>query len=554
MKFTSIPQLARNANRLREVVTILSKYGLADWISRLDLDFAKALFKGPEGDQLADLTREKRIRLALGELGPTFIKLGQILSTRADIIGQALAEELTQLQADAPADAPEQVRKTIESELGCPLEKVFAEFSETPLASASIGQVHLAKLHDGAVVVVKVQHAGIEDKVRNDLEILVGMAELAEVHVAELKNYRPRQTAADLQRSLRRELDFGREERNLLQFRAQFAKEACVHFPVPVRACSTSRVLVMEYLDGIKVADSQRLAASGYDLSALARRGAELFLKMIFENGFYHADPHPGNILILEGGVIGLIDSGMVGRIDESTREQIEDMLAALASRDAMRLAQIITRIGSVPPDLDLPGLEYDVSEFIAHYADQPLSEFDLGGALAEMTEIIRRYSIVLPAGVALLIKVLIMLEGTARLLNPQFNLTELIEPYQRKLIIRRLSPMRQWRKLRRVFAEWQHLGEVLPKGVSEILTQVQAGRFEIHLQHRSLEPSVNRLVLGMLASALFLGSSWLWSNNVPPTVWGVSIFGIAGCTTSFMLGLRLMRAIAKSGHLDQRE
>jgi len=554
MKFSSIPQLARNANRLREVVTILSKYGLADWISRLDLDFAKALFKGPEGDPLADLTREQRIRLALGELGPTFIKLGQILSTRADIIGQALAEELTHLQADAPADAPEQVRKTIESELGCPLEKVFAEFSDAPLASASIGQVHLAKLHDGSVVVVKVQHAGIEDKVRNDLEILVGMAELAEVHVAELKNYRPRQTAADLQRSLRRELDFGREERNLLQFRAQFAKETCVHFPVPVRACSTSRVLVMEYLDGVKVADSERLGASGYDLSALARRGAELFLKMIFENGFYHADPHPGNILILEGGVIGLIDSGMVGRIDESTREQIEDMLAALAGRDAMRLAQIITRIGSVPSDLDLPGLEYDVSEFIAHYADQPLNEFDLGGALAEMTEIIRRYSIVLPAGVALLIKVLIMLEGTARLLNPQFNLTELIEPYQRKLIMRRLSPMRQWRKLRRVFAEWQHLGEVLPKGVSDILTQVQAGRFEIHLQHRSLEPSVNRLVLGMLASALFLGSSWLWSNNVEPTVWGVSVFGVAGCAMSFILGLRLMRAIAKSGHLDQRE
>lgn len=554
MKFTAIPQLARNANRLREVATYLSKYGLADWISRLDLDFAKGLFKGPEGNQLADLTREERIRLALGELGPTFIKLGQILSTRSDIIGQVLADELSLLQADAPADPPAIVRQIIETELGRPLEEVFREFSDLPLASASIGQVHLARLHDGTAVVVKVQHAGIEDKVRNDLEILVGLAELAELHLSELKNYRPRQTAADLQRGLRRELDFGREERNLQKFRTLFAKDPSVHFPKPFGQWSTSRVLVMEYLDGVKVANADLLAASGQDLPVLARRGAELFLKMIFEHGFYHADPHPGNVLILEGGVVGLIDCGMVGRIDESTREQIEDMLASLASRDAERLAQVITRIGTVPPDLDLPGLEYDVSEFVSHYADQPLNQFDLGGALVEMTEIIRRYNILLPAGVALLIKVLIMLEGTARLLHPNFNLTELIEPYQRKLMMRRLSPVRQWKKLRRMFAEWQHLGEILPRGVSDILTQVQSGRFEIHLQHRSLEPSVNRLVLGMLASALFLGSAWLWANNVPPAVGGVSIFGVAGCVTSVILGLRLMRAIAKSGHLDERK
>ncbi len=554
MKFTAIPQLARNANRLREVITILSKYGLADWISRLDLDFAKGLFKSPEGSQLADLTREQRIRMALGELGPTFIKLGQILSTRADIIGQDLADELSQLQADAPADLPPVVRQTIERELARPLEEVFLEFHDLPLASASIGQVHRARLLDGTAVVVKVQHSGIEDKVRNDLEILVELADLAEVHLTELKNYRPRQTAADLQRSLRRELDFGREERNLLKFRALFAKDSTVHFPMPFPEWSTSRVLVMEYLEGIPVANAEALRASGNDLPALARHGAEVFLKMIFEHGFYHADPHPGNVLVLSGGVLGLIDSGMVGRIDESTREQIEDMLASLASRDANRLARVITRIGVVPGDLDLVALEYDVNEFVSHYADQPLNQFDLGGALSEMTEIIRRYNIVLPAGVALLIKVLIMLEGTSRLLEPNFNLTELIEPYQRKLILRRMSPRRQWKKLQRTFSEWQHLAEVLPRGVAEILTQVQSGKFEVHLQHKSLEPSVNRLVFGMLTSALFLGSAWLWANHVPPVIGEVPIFGVMGCTMAVFLGLRLMRAIAKSGHLDQRD
>ncbi len=552
MKLTAIPQLARNMNRVREIVLILSKYGLADWISRLDLDFAKGLFKSPEGKALGALSHQTRIRLALTELGTTFVKLGQMLSTRADLIGPELAEELALLQDSAPADPPEVVRTTSEAELGQPLCELFAEFDDKPLASASIGQVHRARLRNGQPVVVKVQHPGIEARVRTDLDILVNLAGLAEQHIPELRRYRPRATAAEFQRTLLRELDFGREERNLEQFVAHFAEDPTVRFPQPVSEVSTSRVLTMEFLEGIKIAEPDRLRAAGYDLEEIARRGAALFLEMIFRDGFYHADPHPGNILVLPGGVIGLLDAGMVGHIDETLREDIEEMFVAIGNRDVAHLATVLTRVGSVPADLDRTAFRSDLSDYLSHYSGQSLQNFDLGGALTELIEIVRRYQVTLPSNLTLLLKVLVMLEGTARLLSPQFNLMGLIGPYQQKLVWRRLSPRRRALKLWRMYNEWEYLGETLPRSLVDICQRIQAGRFDVHLQHQRLEPSINRLVFGLLTSALFLGSALLLGTKVPPLLDDISIPGAIGVIGSLALGLRLLWAIRKSGHLDR--
>lgn len=552
MKLTSIPQLARNANRLREMVTILSKYGLADWISRLDWDFAKGLFKNAEGKGLGELTHETRIRLALTELGTTFVKLGQMLSTRADLIGPVLAKELTLLQDQTPADAPSVVRSTVEAELGQPIEELFTEFDDRPLASASIAQVHRARLKTGPAVVLKVQHPGIEDRIRSDLDILVGLAGVAENYLPELKPYRPKTTAAQFQRLLLRELDFGREERNLQQFAANFAADPTVHFPAVFSEFSTSRVLTMEWIQGIKVAEVERLRVEGYDLDAIARRGAELFLEMIFRDGFYHADPHPGNILVLPGDVIGMLDCGMVGRIDDRTREEIEELLLAIATGDSANLASILMRLGSVPPEVDQVAFTADVGEFLSYYAGTTLQDLDLGKALTEMVEIIRRHQIVLPGSIALLIKVLVMLEGTARLLSPSFSLLEVLQPYQHKLLFRRLSPTRYVQKIRRLYREWEYLGETLPRRLIELLSVVQSGKLDVHLEHKHLESTVNRLVFGMLSSALFLGSALLWSREVPPLVGGVSVFGALGCGLSLVLALRLLWAIRRSGRLDR--
>jgi ubiquinone biosynthesis protein len=553
MNLTSLPQLARNANRLREIVTILSKYGLADWVSRLHLGFARGLFKGPEGQRLSELTTERRIRLSLSELGTTFIKFGQMLSTRPDLVGPRLAEELTQLQDNVPADPPQVVRATIEKELGAPIAELFAEFEDRPIASASIGQVHRAALKDGRRVVLKVQHPGTESRVRNDLDILLGLAELAEQQLPEFRPYQPRATAAEFQRVLLRELDYRREGRYLQQFAVNFADDPTVHFPAPHPELSTSRVLTMEQLEGTKVAETSRLESLGVNREDVARRGAEIYLEMIFRDGFYHADPHPGNILILPEGVIGMLDCGMVGRLDDKMREDVEDMLAAIANRDPIHLTFIITRVGSIPLELDQAGLSGDIADLIAYYGGMSLDQLEVGKALTEVTEIIRRYHILLPTSLALLLKVLIMLEGTSRLLNPRFNLTELLEPYFKKLFWRRLSPARHLRKARQIAREWEAFGEMLPRGVSDVLQKVQTGRVNVNLEHKGLEPSVNRLVLGMLTSALFVGSAVMWSREVPPLIAGVSVFGSLGCVISVALGLRLLWAIRKSGHLDRK-
>ena len=552
MKISSIPHLYRNANRWREILSILSKYGLADWISRYDVALAKGFLKNRDGQALAHLSRETRIRLAIEELGPTFIKLGQILSTRPDQVGMALAQELQKLQTSVACDPPETVRETVESELGKPIDALFSDFDSTPLASASIGQAHRARLHSGDDVVVKVQHAGIRRRMEIDLDILGGLAQLGS-KIPELEPYRPQATVAEFRRIVRREVDYAREARNLQQFSRNFSYAAHVRIPRLYPQLSTQRVLTMEWLDGARLCDPALRQMPSVDLRQVTRHGAEMYLEMIFHHGFYHGDPHPGNLVVLHDGSIGLLDFGMVARLDESLREDIEDMLIAIVSQDPQQLTSLVMRLGSVPPGLDEPALCVDLAEFVSHYANQPIEAFDLAGALCEMIEIIQRYRIVLPPPFAMLMKVLVMLEGTARMLQPNFSLMELLQPYQKKMMRRRLSPARQMRKARRIYSEVEKLAEVLPRRMREILQQVESGKFDVHLDHRGLEPSVNRLVLGMLTSSLFLGSTLLVSRNV----WAfhdVSVPGTLGFLVSAFLGWRLLRAISKSGRLDRRK
>lgn len=552
MKITTIPNVYRNVNRWGEILTILSKYGLAGWVSRFDVPLVKGFLKNREGEKLAHLSRETRIRMAIEELGPTFIKLGQILSTRPDQVGMPLAHELQKLQTQVGCDDAKVVRTTIEAELEQPLETLFADFDSTPLASASIGQVHRAKLHTGEDVVVKVQHAGIRRRMEVDLDILAGLAQLAE-KLPELQSYRPQATVAEFRRVVRRELDFAREARNLQQFERNFCRSRYVRIPKFYPDLSTGRVLTMEWLDGAKLCDPAVREIPKIDVRDVTRHGAEMYLEMIFHHGFYHGDPHPGNLVVLPNGTIGLLDFGMVARLDEQLREEIEDLLIAIVSQDSQQLTSLVMRLGSVPPGLDELALSVDLAEFVNHYANQPVEAFDLAGALTEMIEIVQRYRISLVPSLSMLIKVLVMLEGTARMLEPNFSLMELIQPYQKKMLRRRLSPARQFRKARRIYSEVEKLAEILPRRLRDILQQVESGKFDVHLDHRGLEPSVNRLVLGLLTSSLFLGSSLLISRD-SWAIQGVSVPGTLGVMLCAFLGWRLLRAINKSGHLDQRK
>ncbi|MEM6328952.1 MAG: AarF/UbiB family protein [Planctomycetota bacterium] len=564
IKISTIPQVYRNVSRWREILGVLSKYGLADWLSRFELPIGQGWLRDNNGQQLREMSRDERIRRALEELGPTFIKLGQLLSTRPDQVGVPLAEELAKLQSGTPADGVEWVRGVIAEDFGREVEACFATFEEQPVASASIGQVHRATLNDGRAVAVKVLHEGIRERVHVDSDILIGMAELAE-RLPELRNYRPVATAQEFQRTIRRELDFTHERRRLEQFAAYFEGDDRIRMPAAVETLCSQRVMTAEWLDGRQASDPElRSLYSGEQLSETARHGAEVFTEMIFDHGVYHADPHPGNVLVMPDGAIGLIDFGMVGRLTDSMREDLEDMVVAVVSNEPSRLTSVLVRVGATPPELDEAELAADIGDFVEYYGNQSVGGLDLAAALTELVEIIQRRQVTLPAAVSMLLKMLVQLEGTARLLSPNFSLLEVIQPQQRKMMLRRYSPLRRAKKAGRIYNEFEQLAEVFPQRLRDILQQVQSGKFDVHLDHRGLEPSVNRLVLGMMTSALFLGASLLLSRSVWPIAtpdWpvvrllsGVSLPGLAGLALSGLLGLRVLRAISKSGRLERRK
>ena len=485
--------------------------------------------------------------MALTELGTTFIKLGQILSTRADLLPEALVAELSELQANTPPDAVDVVRKTIEAELGHPPEELFAEFEATPFASASIGQVHRARLKTGQAVAVKIQHAEIEDRILRDLHIMEGLAELLEKHVADFRSYKPASIVRRFRRTLLQELDFAAERRNMEAFASRFEDDDTIHFPMVFPELCSRGVLTMELLDGIAGTDKSGLLQSGSDLNEFARRAAIMYVKMIFRDGLYHADPHPGNYMLLPGGVIGVLDCGMVGRLDESLREDFESLILCFVEKDTQELANLMVRLGAAPANLDFDALRSDISEFVIDYGNQPLSEFNLSGALTEMTNIIRRYHIALPSEAALFLRTMVILEGSARNLSPQFSLIKVVQDFYERSGPSRFLPTRLLRKVRRSYRDWDRLFMALPGDVSDILRRFRNGSLEIHHEHRRLETTINHLVMGILVAALFLGSSELLSFKSPPVLWEVSVVGALGLLTSIALGIRLLFVIRRA-------
>jgi ubiquinone biosynthesis protein len=548
MDLSSLARGPRTAGRLAHIINVLCKYSLADWLRAVNVRPMRRYLTTFDGQPIAGLPTEVRIRLALAEMGATFTKLGQILSTRPDIVGPVLADELSSLQDDTPADPPDAARALIESELGKPIKELFADFEADAFASASIGQVHRARLRDGQQVVVKVLHQDIENKVATDLDIMTALAELGEKYSTELRNYRPIATMTEFRRTLLRELDFRRELRNIQEFIHNFRDDPTVRFPAPHPALSSRRVLTLDYLDGISIDDVDRLKRAGHDLGIIAGRGANIILGMIFRDGFYHADPHPGNLLVLANTVLGVLDCGMVGRLDDSTRDAFSTMLLSAIARDSGRLTDVVTRLAQVPADLDRDAFEAEVHDFLADYGTQSLNHFDVSGALNGLADIIRRYHLLLPANLALLLKTLIVLEGTSRQLDRSFSLAEMIQPYYLRAVQEKLSPRRLYRHMRRMFLEWEHLLRTLPGDVSDILDRTKRGKFKFFLEHRRLETSVALLVEGMLAASLFLGSTLLLCHHVlAEPYFETSIPGALGLPVSLLLVWRVLRATRKS-------
>ena len=543
MLLESLKQLKDNEDRFREIFVVLAKYGLADRLGTHRARWVRRFTVAANGRELSQFSHEERVRLVLLELGTTFIKLGQMLSTRPELVGRALAVELSKLQASTTADPIDVVRRTIEGDLGKPPEASFAEFNPEPLASASIAQVHRARLHGGQLVAVKVQHDGIEVKIRRDLDLMHGLAEFAQKHISALRPYRPVNTVREFRQTLLRELDLRTERRNLEEFIRRFGDDPAVRFPKAYPELSGSRVLTMELLEGVSGCDVEK-TFPGMDLALFARRAGTMYLDMIFRDGFFHADPHPGNYVILPDGVVGVLDCGMVGRLNDALREDFEGALYAIAERDVEELTERVVHLGSPPADLDRDALRNDLGEFVAEYASRPIAELNLSAALSEMFDIIARYRIVLPRNASLVLRTVMVLEGSAKQLDPAFSLMDLVTDYYRtRGGVRWLAPARWRRDARHMARDYDRVLRSFPKNLADVVDQFRAGKLVIRHEHRHLQESVHCLVKGLLTAALLISAALLFSNGEFATSRGA--LGLALLGAGVWLGVLLLRAIA---------
>lgn len=536
--------------RYRQIAQILSRHGLGSLAGYFGLDRFV-----PFRERSRTVTRPEHLRLACEELGATFIKLGQILSTRSDLLPPEYQAELAKLQDRAAPVPSAAIHEAIVAELGRPIAEVFASFDDRPLAAASIGQAHAATLPDGAAVVVKVRRPGVVEQVEEDLAIVRHLAEVASRRWPAADGYDLVGLVDEFAATLRAELDYLSEAHNAERFAANFADDPAVHIPRIHWEATTARVLTLERVGGIKVDDPGALDAAGIDRSALARRAAEIALKMVFIDGFFHADPHPGNLFIEPGGRIALIDFGMVGRIDELAREKLARLLLAIVSREPDRLVDACLALGVARGPVDRERLRDDLGALVERYYDRPIGEVAIGPLLERALAVVREHRLHLPAQFALLLKTLMMEEGLGMAIDPSFRLTVVLAPYARQLLLRRYAPGRLVKQLGRAGLEAAEVAADLPWHVGRLLADIERGGIEFAIRPAHFDPLlarlerlVNRLVLGMLAAAFIVGLAVLLAVYRPPGElnWAGTFFAI-GFAFALALGGYLAWSIVRA-------
>ncbi len=500
-------------------------------------------------------TQPEQLRMALEELGPTFMKLGQILSTRTDLLPPDYQRELAKLQDAAPPISIEAVHETITVELGQPLEHAFATFDATPLAAASIGQAHLATLQDGTEVVVKVRRPGAVEQVDEDLKLLHSLATVASRRWEHASQYDVVGLVQEFDQALRAELDYLREGHNAERFAENFTGESTVRIPRVFWETTTSRVLTLERLQGIKVTDLAALDAAGIDRAELSKHTAKIFLKMVFEDGFFHADLHPGNLFIEERGLIGLIDFGMVGTVDEQTREGLGSLLLGMANQDADRLVDALLELGMTQHPVDRSVLRRDLAQLLERYYNQPLSAIAFGPLLTEMLSTMRRHQLILPSNLSLLLKTTAMSESMGEQLDPSFNLADVLTPYAEKFMLQQNSPVAWARRFGKAGMDLAWLAVELPQQLRRLLGELDRGALKIDIQPTGLDPLLkraeriaNRIVLGVIVAAFIVGLAMLMSAYHPGGSGLLQVVLTIGFVLAGVLALYLVWSILRSG------
>ncbi len=561
-KIGVISRTYRHLNRYRQILTILFKYGFGDLIERLNIDqyievglqiFSKD--KRPARDE--KLTTAERVRIVFEELGPTYIKLGQALSTRSDLIPPDFMQELYQLQDHVRARPFHEIRQILLTELGLPIEEMFDAFDENPIASASIGQVHRACLKNGEAAAVKVQRPGIKNLIEVDLEIMLHLATLMERHIDEMAVHRPVKIIEEFTRALEKEIDYTIEATNMERFARIFLSDPTVYIPKVFRETSTERVLTMEFIEGIKISELQELYAAGMNRKIINTRGANFFLRQVFEHGFFHADPHPGNIRVLPGNIICLLDFGMIGCVDRKTREDFVDLLDSVVQRNEVRTAQILLRLTSWSREPDIRMLQRELADFIGQHLYKPLKDIEIGKLLRHILELASRHRLGIPPDMFLMMKAFGTVEGISLLLDPEFDMVSEAIPFIAKVKLTRFSPERITDDIIGVLSEMFRFIRQFPKDTLDIAGLIRRGKLCIQIEHQGIEILLktheqisNKIAFSIIIAALIIGSALIVIAKIPPLFSGISLIGIIVFFAAAVMGIWLLAAILKKGGL----
>ncbi len=560
-KITAIGRSYRHARRYREILTVLVKYGFGDLIDSLKiaqyLEIGLRMISRQRREKIEFYSRAERVRMAIEELGPSFVKMGQIVSTRPDLVPVEFLRELARLQDEVPPVSFTEVRQVVETELHSPVQDVFEEFAEAPLASASLGQVHRARLPGGQWVAVKVQRPNIRQRIAVDLEILFHLATLMDTHLEGWDVQNPTRIVEEFGRTLEKELDYGIEAAHMERFARQFAKESVVYVPKVYRELSSPRVLTMEYVEGIKPSQLDRLEKAGLDRQEVARRGADLIMKQVFVHGFFHADPHPGNIFILSENVICYLDYGMMGRLDRRSRENFANLILAIVRRDARKTAAALQKLTRWDKQPDEAALEREVAELMDRYLYRPLKELELGKLLHQLLDLTTRHRLRVPPDLFLMLKALSTVEGVGRMLDPEFDYTEAAAPFVRRLEFERLDPRRIAAEMWGSGTELAQLFKDAPGELRELFRQLRQGKVKIEFEHRGLDPVIstldrvsNRLAFAVVLASLIVGSSLIVHADIPPKWHEIPVIGLTGFLISAVMGFWLLVAMSRHGRM----
>ncbi|MDP2246989.1 MAG: AarF/UbiB family protein [Nitrosomonadales bacterium] len=548
----------RDFGRIRAIAGTLMRYGWGDVAKKLGkkslIGWAGNWMNSGVSKEILQLPSEVRARLAIQELGPTFVKLGQVLATRPDIFPPNWIAEFSKLQDQVPAVPFEELLPELELALGKSPFEVFKDLDSTPIAGASIAQVHLAKLQDGTPVVLKIRRPNVRARIEADLRLLSHLGRLVESEFEEIKRFRPGEIIGQFSKSLERELDLALEGRNTERFGRNFADDEFIEFAKIYWDYTSEGLLVMSYIDGIPGNDLQTAAQRGLDLKLLGERGANAVLKMVLIDGFFHADPHPGNVFYLPDNRLAIIDCGMVGRITLDRRDEIADLLAALVSRDVDVLRDILV-IWADGATIDEGKLSSDIDEFISNYDNAPLKHVRFSSVLNDLTTIMRENHLAVPPDLTMLFKALITLEGLGRQLDPDFQIVSHLTPFVKKIIVDRYMPGNLMKRGKRGLGHLTQAITGLPGDISQVLREAARGRLKLNLDLKrldhfghQLDHSTNRLTMALITAALIVGSSIVMTVHGGPTIFGLPAFGFLGFFLAFVIGIVLMISVWRAG------